>query len=165
MGTDKRPGTIELTHAGRQLAFSVKNGERRVVAKINLVPTDDPRAFLPEVAKAAATAGIAFRELPPGTEYVYPGVARIGGGPVVNWQWRTDLVPRFQPVKPDTVVFDPSSEEGEMLTKWGFEPKVLGYIPNVRGAVTGVPEKTSSRHLKVRIRGPEAAVVLRPKRW
>jgi hypothetical protein len=165
MGTDKRPGTIELTHAGRQLAFSVKNGERRVVAKINLVPTDDPRAFLPEVAKAAATAGIAFRELPSGTEYVFPGVARIGEGPVVNWQWRTDLVPRFQPVKPDTVVFDPSSEEGEMLTKWGFKPKVLGYIPNVRGAVTGVPEKTSPRPLKVRIRGPEAAVVLRPKRW
>ena len=56
----------------------------------------------------------------------------------MNWQWRTDIVPRFQPVKPNTVVFDPSSEEGEILIKWGFEPKVLGYIPNVRGVVTGV---------------------------
>jgi hypothetical protein len=25
------------------------------------------------------------------------------------------------------------------LIRWGFKPKVLGYIPNVRGAVTGVP--------------------------
>jgi hypothetical protein len=31
------------------------------------------------------------------------------------------------------------SEEGEILIRWGFKPKVLGYIPNVRGAVTGVP--------------------------
>lgn len=29
--------------------------------------------------------------------------------------------------------------EGEILIRWGFKPKVLGYIPNVRGAVTGVP--------------------------
>jgi hypothetical protein len=164
MGTDKRPGTIDLTHAGGELRFSIKDNDRHVVAKINFVPTDDPRAFLPEVAKAAATAGIPFSALPPGTEYVYPGVARIGKGPVVNWEWRTDLIPRFQPVKPNTAVFDPSSEEGEMLIKWGFKPKVLGYIPNVRGVVTGVPEKTSPRHLRVRIRDPEATVVLRLKR-
>jgi hypothetical protein len=63
------------------------------------------------------------------------------------------------------VVFDPSSEEGEMLIKWGFKPKVLGYIPNVRGVVTGIPEKTSPRNLRVRIRCSEAAVVLRAKRW
>jgi hypothetical protein len=43
-------------------------------------------------------------------------------------------------VKRDMVVFDPSSEEGGTLIKWGFEPKVLGYIPNVRGVVTGIPE-------------------------
>jgi len=165
MGTDKRPGTIELTHAGEQRMFSVKDKEGHLVTKINLVPTEDPMAYLPEVAKAASSAGIAFRALPPGTEYVYPSVARIEKGPVVNWQWRTDLVPRFQPVKPNTVVFDRSSEEGEMLIKWGFDPKVLAYIPNVRGVVTGIPEKASPRHLKVRIRGPETAVVLRPKRW
>jgi hypothetical protein len=165
MGTDKRPGTIDLTHEGRELRFTIKDNDRHVVAKINLEPTDDPAAYLPEVAKAAATAGIAFRELPPGTEYVYPGVARIGKGPVVNWQWRTDLVPRFQPVKPNAVVFDPSSKEGETLIKWGFKPRVLAYIPNVRGVVTGIPEKAAPRHLRIRIRHPEAAVVLRPKRW
>jgi hypothetical protein len=115
--------------------------------------------------KAAATAGIPFRELPPGTEYVYPSVARIETGPVVHWQWRTDLVPRFQPMKPNTVAFDSSSEEGEMLIKWGFKPKVLGYLPNVRGVITGVPERASPRQLRVRIKDSEGAVMLRPKRW
>ena len=95
-----------------------------------------PRAYMPEVAKAAATAGIPFRALPRGTEYVYPAVARIGQGPVVSWQWRSDVVPRLQPVVPGTVVFDSSSEEGRMLLTWGFTPKVLGYIPNVRGVIT-----------------------------
>lgn len=140
MGTDKRPGTINLTREGRQLALSVKDEHGHVVAKSNPVLADDPMAYLPAVAKAAATAGIPFRALPPGTEYVYPAVARIGTGPVVNWQWRTDLVPRFQAINPNTVVFDSRSEEGEILIKWGFKPKVLGYIPNVRGAITGVPE-------------------------
>ena len=146
MGTDKRPGTIELTHAGKQLTFSVKDHAGQGVAKINFVPADDPMAYLPEVAKAAATAGIPFRELPPGTEYIYPGVARIGKGPVLNWQWRTDLVPRLQAMKPNTVVFDSSSEEGNLLIKWGFRPNVLGYIPNVRGVITGVPEHQSTRN-------------------
>jgi hypothetical protein len=41
--------------------------------------------------------------------------------------------------EPNTVTFDSRSEEGEILIRWGFKPKVLGYIPNVRGAVTGVP--------------------------
>ena len=140
MGTDKRPGTIELMHEGQQRTFSVKDGAGHPVAQIKFVPADDPSAYLPELAKAAATAGIPFREFPCGTEYVYPGVARIGDGPIVNWQWRTDVIPRLQPVKPDTVVFDSSSEEGDTLIQWGFEPKVLGYIPNVRGVVTGIPE-------------------------
>ena len=165
MGTDKRPGTIELTSAGEQRTFLIKDNDGHLVAKINIVRANDPMAYLPEVAKAAETAGIAFRALPPGTEYVYPSVARIEDGPVVNWQWRTDLVPRFQPVKPNTVVFDRSSEEGEMLIKWGFDPRALAYIPNVRGVVTGVPEKTSPRHLRIRIKAPEQTVVLRPKRW
>ncbi len=140
MGTDKRPGTIELRHEGQQRTFSIEDGARRPVARIKFVPADDPSAYLSELAKAAATAGIPFRELPCGTEYVYPGVARIGAGPVVQWQWRTDVIPRFQAVKPDTVVFDSSSEEGNTLIRWGFEPKVLGYIPTVRGVVTGIPE-------------------------
>jgi hypothetical protein len=164
MGTDKRPGSIELKRDGKQLAFSIKDGDGHAVAKISAVPTDDPMAFCPELAKAAATAGIPFRQLPPGTEYVYPSVARIGKGPVVNWQWRTDLMPRFQPAVPNTAVFDPRSEEGEMLIKWRFEPKVLGYLPNVRGAITGIPQKQSPRHSRVRIREANASVVLRPAR-
>jgi hypothetical protein len=151
MGTDKRPGTIELRHEGRQRTFSIKDGSGRAVARIRFVPAEDSSAYLPELAKAAVTAGIPLRELPCGTEYVYPGVARIANGPIVRWQWRTDVIPRFQPVKPDTVVFDASSEEGSTLIKWGFEPKVLGYIPNVRGAVTGIPESPSSRQTSVRI--------------
>ena len=27
-----------------------------------------------------------------------------------------------------------------MLLTWGFTPKVLGYIPNVRGVITGLAE-------------------------
>lgn len=150
MGTDKRPGTIELRHEGQQRTFSIKDGAGRAVARIRFVPAEDPSAYLPELAKAAATAGIPLRELPCGTEYVYPGVARIANGPIVRWQWRTDVIPRFQPVKPDTVVFDASSEEGNTLIKWGFEPRVLGYIPNIRGVVTGIPESPSSRQTSAR---------------
>jgi hypothetical protein len=163
MGTDKQLGTIELRRAGQQREFSIRDGAGHVVAKINFIPADDP-AYLLEVAKAAATAGVAFRELPCGTEYIYPGVARIGSGPVVNWQWRTDVAPRLQPVKPGTVALHPSSEEGEMLIQWGFQAKVLGYIPNVRGAVTGVPEKAAPRHLRVRIADAGAPVALHPMR-
>ena len=140
MGTDKRAGTIEVRREGRQRSFSIADGAGQGVARIKFVPADDPAAYLPELAKASATAGIPLRELPGGTEYVYPGVARIANGPVVQWQWRTDVTPRFQPVKPDMVFFDAGSEEGKTLIEWGFEPKVLGYIPNVRGVVTGIPE-------------------------
>jgi hypothetical protein len=164
MGTDKRPGTIELMHEGRLRTFSIKDGAERPVARIKFVPTDDPSAYLPQVAKAAATAGISYGELPRGTEYIYPGIARIGNGPIVNWQWRTDVTPRLQPVEPDMVAFDASSEEGHTLIKWGFEPKVLGYIPNVRGAVTGVPEKTPPRHPRVRFADAAAPVALHPMR-
>jgi hypothetical protein len=139
MGTDKRPGTIQVTREGKQRSFSVKDRAGNPVAKIDFVIADDPKSFLPEVARAAATAGMHFQALPPGAEYVYPGVARIDTGPVVNWQWRTDLLPRLQRVEPNTVVFDSRSEEGDILIRWGFKPKVLGYIPNVRGAITGVP--------------------------
>jgi hypothetical protein len=139
MGTDKRPGMIQLTRQGKQRSFSVKDCAGNPVAKIDFVIADDQRGCLPEVARAAATAGMQFRAFPAGAEYIYPGVARIGFGPVVCWQWRTDLAPRLQRVEPNTVTFDSRSEEGEILIRWGFEPKVLGYIPNVRGVVTGVP--------------------------
>ena len=79
MGTDKRPGTIQLSRHGKQRSFSVKDGAGNPVAKIDFVIADDPRGCLFEVARAAATAGMQFRAFPAGAEYVYPGVARIGG--------------------------------------------------------------------------------------
>lgn len=138
MGTDKRPGTIQLARDGKRRSFSVTDGAGISVANIDFTIADDPGACLPAVAKAAATAGIAFRALPAGTEYVYPAVARIGTGPVVPWQWRSDLRPRLQRAAPGAVTFDPRSEAGEMLIRWGFEPALLGYLPNVRGVVTGL---------------------------
>ena len=144
MGTDKRPGTIELTRAGKQLAFSIKDNDRHAVAKITLVPADDPAAYLPEVAKAAATAGIPFSRASARDRICLPWrrSPRQGAGSGAG-QWRTDLVPRFQPAMPDAAVFDSSSEEGAMLSNWGFKPRVLCYLPNVRGVITGVPEKAS----------------------
>lgn len=145
MGTDKRPGTVEMTRHGRRLRLSITDQSNRGVARGDLELAEDPSAYMPHVATAAATAGIPFRALPRGTEYVYPAVARIGRGAVVSWQWRSDLVPRLQSVPPGTVVFDPASEEGRMLLAWGFTPKVLGYFPNVRGVITGLAEPTSER--------------------
>jgi len=139
LGTDKHPGTIELKLEGPQRVFSIRDGARRAVARIRFVPADDPSAFGPALDRAAATAGIALGELPAGIDYVYPGAARIGDGPVVTWDWRSDVVPRFQPARPDTLVLDAGSEIGATLIRWGFEPKVLGWIPNVRGVITGIP--------------------------
>ena len=161
MGTDKRFGTIRLTRQGQRLGFLVKDGIGHVVAKIDVVLADDPMAYLPEVAKAATTAGIRLHQHPPGTEYVYPGVARTGDGPLVHWQWHTDVMPRLQPVAPNTIVFDPSSEDGAILHHWGFRPSVLGFIPNIRGVVTGIPEPSSTRRRRVRIKQPTAVVPLR----
>lgn len=162
MGTDKRPGTIDLTRVGRQVSFTVREGGGHLVAKINFVVADDPLAYRPAVARAAATAGIPFRELPPGTEYVYPSVARIGDAPIVGWEWRTDVLPRLQPALPNTVRFDASSDEGNLLLKLGFRATALGYLPNVRGVVTGVPD-ASSRPLRVRFKDAKAVVALRPR--
>jgi len=148
MGTDKRPGTVDMTRDGRHLRLSIKDQGGRAVVTGNLELADDPAACLSEVAKAAATAGIPLRVLPRGTEYCYPAVARIGQGPVVGWQWRSDLAPRLQPVMPNAVVFDSSSEEGRILNTWCFRPKVLGYIPNVRGVVTGLAQGPSLRHAR-----------------
>jgi hypothetical protein len=159
MGTDKRPGTVDLTHTGRQIAFSVKDGAGHTVANINVALAEDPTAYLADVATAAASAGIPFAPFPAGTEFVYPSVARIGSAPVVNWQWRTDLQPRLQPVKPNTVVFDSSSDEGAIMNSWGFRPQVVGYLANVRGVVTGVPEGSSDRQ-RVRIVEPTLKVRL-----
>ena len=146
MGTDKRPGTIDMTRNGRRLRMSIKDARGRGVARADLELADDPAAYMPAVEKAAATAGISVRPLPRGTEYAYPSVARIDRGRVVSWQWRSDLVPLLQPVTQGAVAFDSSSEEGRMLLTWGFTPKVLGYIPNVRGVITGL-EDPKPRHV------------------
>ena len=140
MGTDKRPGTIDMTREGRRIRIAIKDQAGRGVVRADVDLSDDPGAYLSEVAKAAATAGIQLRALPRGTEYVYPAAARIGRAPVVRWQWRSDVIPQLQPVS-GTVVFDASSEEGRMFLTWGFTPKVLGYIRNVRGVITGLADQ------------------------
>jgi truncated hemoglobin YjbI len=141
MGTDKRPGTVDIARNGRQLRLRIIDQRGRGVVRGELELAADPAAYLPVVAKAAATAGIPFRPFPRGTEYAYPSVARIGQGAVVRWQWRSDAVPQLQPVTPGTVLFEPGSEEGRMLLTWGFTPRVLGYIPNVRGVITGLADQ------------------------
>lgn len=149
MGTDKRPGSIELARQGRWLRVSISDRDGRGVVGANLELADDPARYVTEVAQAAVTAGTVLRAFPRGTEYRYPAVARIGQGPVVSWQWRSDLSPVMQPVMPGTVVFDPSSDEGRTLLAWGFAPRVLGYIPNVRGVITGLTDSRSPAHYGV----------------
>jgi hypothetical protein len=101
MGTDKRPGTVDITHEGRRIRVSIRDQAGRGVVGADVELADDADRYTPEVAKAAATAGIQFRSLPRGTEYVYPAVARIGRAPVVNWQWHSDVVPQLQPIIPE----------------------------------------------------------------
>ncbi len=149
MGTDKRPGSVDITRRGRHVLLSIADQAGRGVVTGNLELADDRATYLPEVAKAAATAGIALPVFPVSTEcrteYCYPAVARIGLGPVVSWQWRSDLAPRLQPVMPNAIVLDSSSEEGRMLKTWGFRPMVVGYIGNVRGVVTGLEDSRAPR--------------------
>ena len=147
MGTDKRPGTIDVTYDGRQLRLSIKDQHRRGVVQGDLELTRDLTAYGSAVAQAAETAGITLQVLPRGTECVYPAVARIGQGRVVCWQWRSDVAPRLQRVMPGTMLLDPSSEEGRILLAWGFTPKVLGFVPKVRGVVTGLVDQTP-RHAR-----------------
>ncbi|MCW5622935.1 MAG: hypothetical protein KIS79_17620, partial [Burkholderiales bacterium] len=144
MGTDKRPGDVRLRRDGRLLDLSMTDGYGRTMLRGGLRLVEDGQAYLPALAKAASTAGIALDRMSPGTEYVFPAVARIGRRPALEWQWRTDVVPCYQPLTGGEVNFDASTEEGAMLVRWGFEPKVLGYIPNVRGVITGLPEPAAT---------------------
>ncbi len=143
MGTDKRPGTVDMASDGRRLRLSIKAQGGRSVVQANLELSKDPAAYWSVVAQAADTAGIPLQALPRGVECAYPAVARIGQGQIVCWQWRSDVAPRLQPVMPGAVHFDPGSEEGRTLREWGFTPKVLGYFPKVRGVVTGLADQTS----------------------
>jgi hypothetical protein len=154
MGTDKRPGTIDLVRGGRRLRVSIKDKAGRGAVQADLELSSDPAVYGPTVAQAATTAGITLQGLPRGTECVYPNVARIGQAPVVRWQWRSDVTPRLQPIMPGTVVFDPGSEEGQILLAWGFTPKVLGYFPKVRGVITGLADQMPRQ---ARVRPPTAS--------
>lgn len=140
MGTDKRPGDVELRRDGRLLDLSITDLHGRSMLRGSLRLAEDGQSYLPALAKAASTAGIVVDRMPEGTEYVFPAAARIGRGPIAGWQWRTDVVPRYQPLAGGEVSFDAGTEEGALLEGWGFKPKVLGYIPNVRGTITGLPE-------------------------
>ena len=143
MGTDKRAGNTEVKRDGRLMDLSITDKFGRLMMQARLILAEDPRTYLPAVAKAASTAGIAFSSMPAGTEYVFPTIARIGRAPCSSWQWRTDVLPRYQPLMVDAISFGMSSEEGVMLNRWGFQPKVLGYIQNVRGVITGLPEHSA----------------------
>jgi hypothetical protein len=149
MGTDKRPGTIYRARSGSRLVFAVRDGFGHTVARIEATLTSDPDACGSAIAQAAHTAGLALPRLARGTERIYPGAARIGQAPVVCWDWRTDVMPRLQPAAAATLVVDASSEEGSLLAAWHFVPKILGHLPNVRGAVTGVPDTPPSAGGKV----------------
>jgi cytochrome P450 len=142
MGTDKRPGIVEMACNARRFRLSITDQHRRGVVRAALELTGDSTAYGSAVAQAAKTAGITLQALPRGTECVYPAVARIGQGAVVCWQWRSDVAPRLQPVLPGSVLFDRSSEEGRTLLEWGFTPKVLGFFPKVRGVITGLVDQT-----------------------
>lgn len=144
MGTDKRAGNTEIRWEGSLIDLSITDGFGRVFMQGRVTLAEDSRAYLPAIAKAASTAGIAFNSLSAGTEYVFPTIARIGRGPCSSWLWRTDVLPRYQPLTGDAVLFGTSSEEGAMLGRWGFQPKVLGYISNVRGVITGLSEHATS---------------------
>ena len=103
MGTDKRAGNTELRREGRLIDLSITDKYGRLMAQGRLILSEDPGAYLPAVAKAASTAGIAFNSMSAGTEYVFPIIARIGRAPCSSWQWRTDVLPRYQSLADDTV--------------------------------------------------------------
>lgn len=140
MGTDKRPGSIEVRREGAGLGLTLRDGQQRLMASGQLPFCVDQESVAARLAEAGATAGVDTRRLPTGTEHVFQALARIGSGPLSQWEWRTDVVPTFHPVPDGAVHLDGSSEEGDMLLRWGFTPKVMGYIPNVRGVITGLPE-------------------------
>jgi hypothetical protein len=145
MGTDKRAGKIDLARDGRRLRWSIADGGGRSVLSADLELSDMAAAYGVELDRAARTAGVALRPFARGTEYSFPAVARIDRGPLVHWQWRTDVAPRLQAIQPQTVVIDARSEEGALLQSWRFVPKVLAYVPNIRGVVTGLSNEKSSQ--------------------
>jgi truncated hemoglobin YjbI len=141
MGTDKRPGAIDVRTEGNRVRVSIADQWNHGVLRGEVPIEEDPVRYMSEIARAAATAGIPLRRIPPGSELSYPVVARIGRGPTVEWQWRSDAGPSLQPVPPGSVVIEPFAEEGRILQAWGFAAKVLAHFPHVRGVVTGIGDE------------------------
>lgn len=137
MGTDKRPGDVQVLVEEQEVRLSVSDNVGRGVASARVVRTDTA-SFLPDLQRAAASAGKTLRQYPAGTEYIYPSVARIGRGPMVAWEWRTDVVPHLQGVPSNAVNIDAASDEGRILVEWGFTPRVMACTAHVRGVVTGL---------------------------
>jgi len=137
MGTDKRPGDVEVSVAAKEVRLSVRDGAGRGVVSGCVDCTEDG-AFVREVQRAAPAAGVTLRQYPAGTEYVYPTVARIGRGPIVACEWRTDTTPHLRRVPPGAVSIDTASEEGRILADWKFTQRVMAYTARVRGTVTGL---------------------------
>ena len=113
MGTDKRPGTIEMSRVGRRLRVSVADQGQRGVVKGDVELGGEAAAYMAHLAQAAATAGIPFRSLPPGTEYAYPVVARLGRARSCE---RCGEAIAFLDCSPcaGNGGLDPASEEGRM---------------------------------------------------
>jgi len=160
MGTDKRPGSIDMARIGRSIRLSIRDSEGHDVVGGVVELADDSATYLASLATAARTAGIPLGTFPPGTEFVYPAVARIGRGPVVSWQWRSDMVPRLQPALPNAIAFGSDSEEGRLLATWGFTPRGCGYFGNVRGLITGLLPDPSARRAVPSLAASSAALLV-----
>lgn len=171
MGTDKRPGSVELTPSGRALNLVLKDGVGRLMVNGSLRLGGAGDAFVAQVQQAAATAGVDSAPHPVGTEMVFPAVARIGRGPISQWHWRTDVIPSLYPAEVGALRFDASSEEGAMMIKWGFRPRVLSYIPNVRGVITGLDEasgdapSTVTQSIPAQVIAPTRSSSVSPVPW
>ena len=102
---------------------------------------------LPEVAKAAATAGIRFAALPRrrGRNTAYPAVARIG--PEAGRELAMAKRSRASIAARHAKCHRPRLElRGRPdAHTWGFRPMVVGYIGNVRGVVTGLEDSRAPR--------------------
>lgn len=145
MGTDKRPASIDFSRDDQQLRIAVADeDERRVVDIVLPFASGGTGTYAAALGDAARRNHVELPQLPNGVEYVYPAVARIGRMPVVEWDWRTDVVPSLRPFektnRDSRFTVGPGSEEGRILLSWGFEPRAAGYIARVRGLITGLAE-------------------------
>lgn len=145
MGTDKRPASISFDRDEQQMRIAICDADnRRVIDIVQPTAGSQTGTFSAALNDAARLNRVDLPHLPNGVEYVYPAVARIGRSPVVEWEWRTDVVPRLQDLdqscSDSRFNIGPGSEEGRTLLTWGFTPRAAGYIARVRGLITGLTE-------------------------